>query len=494
MSSKRPLCVVIAALGGQGGGVLLDWLVEAARHEGFPAQATSIAGVAQRTGATTYYLELFPNRQPEKDPVFSLFPSAGEVDLFAALEPTEAARAIELGFIGTDTTALSVRERIYSTAEKTLPGDGRLPAEPVLEALRRAAKRTVIFDGKALGGETGRQLNAAMFGAIAGTGVLPLSEDACRAAIRTAGVAVEANLAGFAAGLETARAPAGKTPGSVAGDPAPNLEYDAAPAALAARVNKLPAPVRAMAGHGAARLLDYQDDRYAGLYLDRLEKIIALETGDKKYPVSVAVARRLAAWMSFEDVIRVGQLKTRPGRLARIRAELGAPQDAPLIVRDFLKPGREELEGLLPPVLARLMPKPKPGVPRKGLKLRVRTSSPLGWLTLRAMAKLKPWRRRTARFAREQGQIKDWLAAVMAAVPDAPALALDTANLAVWARGYGDTRARGLGCLGNVSGDFEEQLAADGAALEANVGAALSAAYDDPDGEQDHDQGGPADR
>ncbi|MDH3195494.1 MAG: 2-oxoacid:acceptor oxidoreductase family protein, partial [Hyphomicrobiales bacterium] len=169
MSAERPLCVVIAALGGQGGGVLLDWLVEAARHEGYPAQATSIAGVAQRTGATTYYIELFPEHEPARDPIFSLFPSAGEVDLFATLEPSEAARAIELGYIGSDTTALSVRERIFSTAEKMLPGDGRLPAEPVLEALQRAAKRTVIFDGKALGGETGRQLNAAMFGAIAAT-------------------------------------------------------------------------------------------------------------------------------------------------------------------------------------------------------------------------------------------------------------------------------------------------------------------------------------
>ena len=487
MSAERPLCVVIAALGGQGGGVLLDWLVEAARHDGYPAQATSIAGVAQRTGATTYYVELFPEREPEKDPVFSLFPSAGEVDLFAALEPTEAARAIELGFIGGETTALTVRERIYSTAEKTLPGDGRLPAAPVLEALQRAAKNTVIFDGKALAGETGRQLNAAMFGAIAATGVLPLSYDACRAAIKKAGVAVEANLEGFAAGLEAAGAPAS----TAAGDGTANLDFDPAPAAMAARVNALPGPVQAIAGHGAARLVDYQDERYAGLYLDRLESIIAVETGDETYPVSVAAARRLAAWMGFEDVIRVAQLKTRPGRIARIRAELGAPENAPLIVRDFLKPGREELEGMLPPALASLMPKPKPGKLRKGLKLRVPTSTAGGWLMFRALAKLKFWRRRTARYAREQAVIEDWLAAVMAAAPHDATLALATANLAVWARGYGDTRARGLDHLANVANGFEKNLAADGAALGATVGAALSAAYTDPDGEQDHDQAEP---
>ena len=490
MSTERPLCVLIAALGGQGGGVLLDWLVEAARHDGYPAQATSIAGVAQRTGATTYYVEIFPELAPEKDPVFSLFPSAGEVDLFATLEPTEAARAIELGFISGETTALTVRERIYSTAEKMLPGDGRLPAEPVLEALQRATKRTVIFDGKALAGETGRQLNAAMFGAIAASGVLPLSEDACRAAIKKSGVAVEANLEGFAAGLVAAGAPAG----IAAGDGAAVLEFDPAPAALAERVNALPDPVQAIAGHGAARLVDYLDEAYAGLYLDRLKGVIALETEDKSYPVSAAVARRLAAWMAFEDVIRVAQLKTRPGRLARIRAELGAPEDAPLVVRDFLKPGREELEGLLPPILARLMPKRNPDKLRKGLKLRVRTSTAGGWLMLRGLAKLKFWRRRTARYAREQAAIEDWLSIVLAAANDDADLALATANLAVWTRGYGDTRARGLDRLASVSGGFEESLAADGAALGATVGAALSAAYTDPDGEQDHDQAEPTGR
>jgi indolepyruvate ferredoxin oxidoreductase beta subunit len=490
MSAERPLCVIIAALGGQGGGVLLDWLVEAARHDGYPAQATSIAGVAQRTGATTYYVELFPEREPAKDPIFSLFPSAGEVDLFATLEPTEAARAIELGYIGSKTTALTVRERIYSTAEKMLPGDGRLPAEPVLEALQRATQRTVIFDGKALAGETGRQLNAAMFGAIAATAVLPFSEDACRAAIKASGVAVEANLEGFAAGLEAAAVPENAVPA----DGAARLEFDPAPAALAARVNALPDPVQAIAGHGAARLLDYQDEAYADLYLDRLERVVALENDDNAYPVSVAAARRLAAWMSFEDVIRVAQLKTRPGRLARIRAELGAPEDTPLIVRDFLKPGREELEGLLPPFLARLMPKAKPGKLRKGLKLRVRTSTAPGWLMLRGLAKLKFWRRRTARFAREQRGIEDWLAAILAATPNDPALALDTANLAVWARGYGDTRARGLDRLASVSGDFEKALAADGPSLGATVSAALNAAYKDPDGEQDHDQAEPTGR
>ena len=51
---------LICALGGEGGGVLTEWLVETARQAGYAAQSTSIPGVAQRTGATTYYVEVFP--------------------------------------------------------------------------------------------------------------------------------------------------------------------------------------------------------------------------------------------------------------------------------------------------------------------------------------------------------------------------------------------------------------------------------------------------
>ena len=62
MKYDRPMTLTIAALGGQGGGVLTEWLVSAARMGGCHAQATSVPGVAQRTGATIYYLEFFPDR------------------------------------------------------------------------------------------------------------------------------------------------------------------------------------------------------------------------------------------------------------------------------------------------------------------------------------------------------------------------------------------------------------------------------------------------
>jgi indolepyruvate ferredoxin oxidoreductase beta subunit len=47
-------------MGGQGGGVLADWIVALAETEGWIAQSTSVPGVAQRTGATIYYIEMLP--------------------------------------------------------------------------------------------------------------------------------------------------------------------------------------------------------------------------------------------------------------------------------------------------------------------------------------------------------------------------------------------------------------------------------------------------
>ena len=81
---ERPITILIAALGGEGGGVMADWLMEAATSSGYPAQATSIPGVAQRTGATTYYLEIYPAKREllkGKEPVLSLTPSPGNVDV-----------------------------------------------------------------------------------------------------------------------------------------------------------------------------------------------------------------------------------------------------------------------------------------------------------------------------------------------------------------------------------------------------------------------------
>jgi len=80
---ERPITILIAALGGEGGGVLADWIITAATARDYPVQSTSIPGVAQRTGATTYYVEIFPAKSADlggRLPVMTLTPAPSYVD------------------------------------------------------------------------------------------------------------------------------------------------------------------------------------------------------------------------------------------------------------------------------------------------------------------------------------------------------------------------------------------------------------------------------
>src|SRR5258706_10743656 len=205
---ERPITILIAALGGEGGGVMADWLMEAATAAGLPAQATSIPGVAQRTGATTYYLEIFPFEKSKlngREPVLSLTPSPGNVDIMVASELVEAGRAMQNGYVSPErTTLIASTHRIYATVEKMQMADGRFDSDKVLAAGRELARQAVMFDMRKLAQESGTVINAVLFGAMAGSGKLPLAREACEAAIRKAGRGAEASLRGFAAGCDIA--------------------------------------------------------------------------------------------------------------------------------------------------------------------------------------------------------------------------------------------------------------------------------------------------
>lgn len=470
LDGDRPLCILIGALGGQGGGVLANWLDVAARQAGYPVQATSTPGVAQRTGATTYYVELFPNKNPVAEPVFCLFPSAGDVDMLVGLEPTEAAKALERGYITSRTVVVSSTERIYSTAEKSVAGNGAVSAMPVLAALQQAARRLLAVEPAAA---PHRPLNAVIFGAMLGSGVLPLTAADGRAAIIETGLAVEANLAGFESGLELAakqwQPPGAETPA-----------FAFCPEAFQEELAQWPAALRPWLGHSLARLVDYQDETYARLYLQRLAPVLASDHPSPSYRLTAEVVRQLAAWMSYEDAIRVAQLKTRPGRLGRIREEVRAKPGEPVAVHDYLSPGRAEFVSLLPASLARLVPGGSRSEGRS-LHLAWPTTSPLAYGVLKGMARMRWLRPRTVVYQREQAAMERWLTAVQQAAAVDYELACLTAETAVLARGYGAVRRRGLACLGALWTDWPQKLAQGGEEAREAVTAVLHTARHEPD-------------
>src|SRR4029079_4812458 len=172
----RPIKIAIAALGGQGGGVLEDWLVAVAELHGWIVQATSIAGVAQRTGTTVYYLEMSPApRTPEERTVLALMAVPGDVDLVVAAELMEAGRTVVRGLVTPDrTTTVASTHRIYGITEKSAMGDGVVDANAVYAALQSRSKRLITFDMQELAEEHNSVISSVLLGAIAASAVLPL--------------------------------------------------------------------------------------------------------------------------------------------------------------------------------------------------------------------------------------------------------------------------------------------------------------------------------
>ena len=201
MSSERPIKLTIAALGGQGGGVLANWLIGIAESEGYLAQTTSVPGVAQRTGATIYYLEFFPQAAAAAaghDPIMALMPVAGDVDCVLASELAEAARAIQRGLVTRDkTTVIASTHRSYAISERSALGDGTANEKELLELVRGQARRAVLFDMDAVAEHHHSVISSVMLGALGGSGVLPFRKAAFEAVIKKGGIAVDTNLAAF---------------------------------------------------------------------------------------------------------------------------------------------------------------------------------------------------------------------------------------------------------------------------------------------------------
>ena len=469
ISTVRPICVLLGALGGQGGGVLIDWLVTAAKNGGYPAQATSTPGVAQRTGATTYYFELFPKRDPIEKPIFTFFPGSDDLDIMIAMEPTEAGRAIERGFVTDFTTVITTTERVYSTSEKVSAGDGRIDVVPVIEAVEKASKKLIQLDVEALSVGTSARGNSIAFGAVIGSGILPLNPKDCRNAIEAKGVAVTSNLAGFEIGFKAVQEgiqPQKQDNGHI---------FNKAPDEFGPEIAAFPETTHDIISHGISRLIDYQGRTYARQYIKRLIKILDIDE-DQTHQLTSDMARHLARWMSFEDVIRVAQLKTRPGRLSRIRSELKVDPKTPLKLTDYFKPGREEALGVIPKSLSWLVPPLN-----KGVALHIPTGSAFGFALLKFLSVLKPLRSKTSQFIEEQEAIDQWLDAVVKASSLDYHLACQTANLAILARGYGNVRKTGMKKLDLLFTDWEKKLSNNHSEIAAEVNQLIILANSNPD-------------
>jgi indolepyruvate ferredoxin oxidoreductase, beta subunit len=451
---EKPLSVAILAMGGQGGGVLTDWIVSVAEASGWHAQSTSVPGVAQRTGATIYYIEMLPPRG-DKAPVLSLMPTPGDVDVVVAAELMEAGRSILRGLATPDRTLLiTSTHRSYAVSEKEKPGEAIGDPQAVNAAVGIAAKRVIAFDMDAMASQHGTVVSSPILGALAGAGALPFAREVFEQAIRASGKGVHASLKGFDAGFLLATVNQLSSQRAV-----PEMRYEALPSTLGAaeldqllaRLRCLPQTAQSMALAGLKRVIDFQDAAYGEEYLDRLDTLRSLDEkagGAGHYHAFTATAAKyLANAMAYDDVIGVADLKTRASRFTRISKEMKADDD-PLYVTEFMHPRAEEMVSLLPKRLGMWVSS------RKRLMVRidrlvnrgryVQTAKLRGFFLLYAISSLRRVRRSSLRHHNESEHVQAWLAQATHVLPDNYGLARSILSARRLIKGYSDTHARGL--------------------------------------------------
>ncbi|MCW2288694.1 indolepyruvate ferredoxin oxidoreductase beta subunit [Leucobacter luti] len=493
-TGRRPITIAVLAMGGEGGGVLADWIVSLGEDAGFVTQSTSVAGVAQRTGATVYYVELYPRSDTASlgsarmEPILSLFPTPGQVDVVIASELMEAGRALQRGFCTPDrTTLIASTNRVYSIAEKITMDDGRVDEESLMRSARAGSKQLIATDFNALAAQAGSVISSSLFGALAGSGVLPIPREAFEASLRRSGKAVERSLKAFGLGYTAAQEAAAEAAALAAAPPAPpsglgpvrvtigrrrprDPEEEAAEAAekrhtelaisdpralvgpkIADRMDRVPAfaeTARSMVVHGCVRTAMYQGPAYTDLFLDRISRVIPFDTGRSgSAELSIEVARHTALWMSYQDTIHVALQKLRKSRIEGVRVEAKAETGQLTQVREFLHPQVDEITDTLPTALGRALSRSRVFAKVVGAITRdgmiVNTTSVFGSSMLWLMASMRPIRPRSLRYGREQLAIDAWLDLTVTAAEVDYELACEVAKCARVLKGYGQTHAHG---------------------------------------------------
>ncbi|MBL3698784.1 indolepyruvate oxidoreductase subunit beta family protein [Leucobacter luti] len=498
-TGRRPITIAILAMGGEGGGVLADWIVSLGEDSGFITQSTSVAGVAQRTGATVYYVELFPRSDAAKtgsartEPVLSLFPTPGEVDVVIASELMEAGRALQRGFCTPDrTTLIASTNRVFAITEKIALGDGRVDDESLIESARLGSKRLIATDFSALAAQAGSVISSSLFGALAGSGALPIPRERFEESLKRSGKAVERSLKAFGLGFEAAEQAAAEALAAAEAAAAPtpqptglgpvrvtigrrrprDPEEEASEAAerrhaelatsdpralvgprIADRMDRVAdfaEPARSMVVHGCVRTALYQSADYTDLFLNRTARVIPFDAergADDPAVLSLEVARHTALWMAYQDTIHVAMQKLRKRRMEGVRVEAKAESGQLTQIREFLHPQVDEITDTLPTGLGRALSRSKlfekvvGKITRDGMI--VNTTSVVGSSMLRFLVSLRPMRPRSLRYGREQIAIDAWLDLIVETAATDYDLACEIAKSARVLKGYGQTHAHG---------------------------------------------------
>jgi hypothetical protein len=199
----------------------------------------------------------------------------------------------------------------------------------------------------------------------------------------------------------------------------------------------LPDGIASVVSEGIHRLVDYQGASYAQLYVDRLRRFVGRPGVDEA--MLGEIARLMALRMSYEDPIRIAQLKL----AEHVVAVGGAPVRPTGDIRRFRL---DELIGALPKMVA------EPALDALGwvswthmpVSIRFSAKNRLGIRRLKIEAGLRRWRRFSVRYAEERIWVERWLHMIGRSLLKQPAAAMAIVQTGDMIEGYGDSYRQGL--------------------------------------------------
>jgi hypothetical protein len=236
----------------------------------------------------------------------------------------------------------------------------------------------------------------------------------------------------------------------------------------------LPDGVAAVVSDGIHLLTDYQGAGYARLYVERLRRFVGRHDVDDA--MLGEIARLMAMRMSYQDPIRIAQLKL---------AETGTGNAGVQAAVDIRKFRLDELVGALPAVVAEpvLGICERLGWTHKPVAIRFSTASRWGVRRLKIEASLRRWRLFSVRYAKERVWIERWLHMISRCLTKQPKATSGIVQTATMVQGYGDAYRQGLAdwhaiidCLAKATFDGALPLAD----LAGAVAEARAAALPDP--------------
>jgi hypothetical protein len=199
----------------------------------------------------------------------------------------------------------------------------------------------------------------------------------------------------------------------------------------------LPKSAVQVVSDGIHLLMDYQGSSYAQLYVDRVRRFVRRPGVDDA--MLGEIARLMAQRMSYEDPIRIAQLK-----LNEFETAAGDPGVAPA---DMVGKFRlDELIGARPAAVAEpvLDVLERVGWTQMPVSIRFSTKSRWGIRRLKVEASLRRWRLFSVRYAKERAWVERWLHMISRSLDKQPRAASAMVQTATMIQGYSDAYRQGV--------------------------------------------------